>query len=224
MPVDKKRKQSSTADVEGELEEFLFGKTDLKSSAKSVVAVDESVGEYDSLVEFAIDRAADVGKSAKKVVEEEAKAAWHDDDDDEVEIDLNSKDRLKKLNTSNNNIVSATQLTSMLQERFATKKLKWAARPSKKSDQDGLDLLQQTDSFVNKGKHGGDQSSHLPLPKGKITLKRMVNANVAEPSKKDINALSFHSSGDLLMTAGQDKYMRFFKIDGEKNDKQLSKS
>jgi len=34
--------------------------------------------------------------------------------------------------------------------------------------------------------------------------------------------VDFHPSGDLLLVAGEDKYMRFFKIDGEKNEKQLS--
>ena len=34
--------------------------------------------------------------------------------------------------------------------------------------------------------------------------------------------MDFHSSGDLLLVAGEDKYMRFFKVDGEKNEKQLS--
>lgn len=37
-----------------------------------------------------------------------------------------------------------------------------------------------------------------------------------------IAAVDFHPSGDLLLVAGEDKHMRFFKIDGEKNEKQLS--
>lgn len=37
-----------------------------------------------------------------------------------------------------------------------------------------------------------------------------------------LTAVDFHPSGDLLLVAGEDKYMRFFKIDGEKNEKQLS--
>ena len=35
-------------------------------------------------------------------------------------------------------------------------------------------------------------------------------------------AVDFHPTGDLLLVAGDDKHMRFFKIDGEKNEKQLS--
>mmetsp|Transcript_27975 Transcript_27975/g.47883 ORF Transcript_27975/g.47883 Transcript_27975/m.47883 type:complete len:541 (-) Transcript_27975:91-1713(-) len=63
---------------------------------------------------------------------------------------------------------------------------------------------------------------YLPLPAGQINIKRLVNANIAEPSKQRITAVDFHPTGDLLLVAGEDKHMRFFKIDGEKNEKQLS--
>jgi hypothetical protein len=35
-------------------------------------------------------------------------------------------------------------------------------------------------------------------------------------------AVDFHPHGDLLLVAGEDKYMRFFRIDGDKNEKQLA--
>ena len=38
-----------------------------------------------------------------------------------------------------------------------------------------------------------------------------------------ITAMSFHSSANVLLAAGQDKHVRFFNVDGEKNDKLLSK-
>jgi U3 small nucleolar RNA-associated protein 18 len=37
-----------------------------------------------------------------------------------------------------------------------------------------------------------------------------------------IIAVNFHSSGNLLLTASSDKVLRFFRVDGEKNEKQLS--
>jgi WD40 repeat protein len=37
-------------------------------------------------------------------------------------------------------------------------------------------------------------------------------------------AIKFHPSGRLLMSGGDDKNLRFFRIDGDKNEKQLSKS
>lgn len=120
---------------------------------------------------------------------------------------------------------------------------------------------------------------YLPLPAGQINIKRLVNANIAEPSKQKITgglvvyirvcswnlycscalrqidskvtlsrtrndstillsfnpivyfifffiveytAVNFHPNGDLLLVAGEDKYMRFFRIDGDKNEKQLA--
>ncbi len=33
--------------------------------------------------------------------------------------------------------------------------------------------------------------------------------------------VKFHSTGDLLLAAGEDKHVRFFKIDGDRNEKQL---
>ena len=34
--------------------------------------------------------------------------------------------------------------------------------------------------------------------------------------------MGFHSAGNVLLTGGGDKHLRFFKIDGEKNEKMLS--
>jgi hypothetical protein len=38
-----------------------------------------------------------------------------------------------------------------------------------------------------------------------------------------IAAVRFHAAGQVLLTAGADKYLRFFRIDGDKNEKQLGK-
>jgi U3 small nucleolar RNA-associated protein 18 len=207
MPSGHKRKKSSKQ--EKEYEEFLFG--------KDILQKDEVDGKIDP-VEYSIDRAGTT-VDAKSV----SKHAWHDDDDDDIEVDLDQTNRLKKLNKTDENIVSGTTLTALFQERFATKKLKWATATEKEvenSEENGLDLMRQTDSMIDNS--SGGRSDLGPLKNGKINIRRMVNANIAEPSKKPISALSFHSSGDLLMTAGHDKVMRFFKIDGDKNEKQLS--
>ncbi len=107
-----------------------------------------------------------------------------------------------------------------------------------------MDLLFQTGSMVTSSKKQPGNGSD-PLPVGKLDVKRLVNANIAEPSKASITgklllhselhyimhhtflfypplAVHFHSSGDLMLAAGMDKQVRFFRIDGERNEKQLS--
>lgn len=39
-----------------------------------------------------------------------------------------------------------------------------------------------------------------------------------------IAAVRFHANGSLLLAGGEDKHLRFFRIDGETNEKQLSTS
>ncbi|KAK9791599.1 hypothetical protein WJX73_001142 [Symbiochloris irregularis] len=45
------------------------------------------------------------------------------------------------------------------------------------------------------------------------------DANVAEPSNAVIRSVEIHPSGQLLLTAGLDKRVRFFQVDGVRNDK-----
>jgi U3 small nucleolar RNA-associated protein 18 len=75
-------------------------------------------------------------------------------------------------------------------------------------------------------------SSSLPLPPTILDIYRVRDGNIADPSKSCVNALQFHpsvgrdydgskdcSDRPLLMTAGMDKMLRFFRIDGETNEK-----
>ena len=96
-------------------------------------------------------------------------------------------------------------------------------------------ILQQDGSMLS-------YSRSAILPPGRIDIRRLVDANVDERSNKDIQcktqfsvrknlsvinsilllAVRFHSNGSLLMAGGDDKNLRFFRIDGETNEKQLS--
>lgn len=75
-------------------------------------------------------------------------------------------------------------------------------------------------------------SSSLPLPPTILDINRAKDGNIADPSNSCVNALQFHptagkdydgskecSDRPLLMTAGMDKMLRFFRIDGETNEK-----
>lgn len=69
-----------------------------------------------------------------------------------------------------------------------------------------------------------NSSSQLPLPPTLLNVVRQRDANIADPNRSAVNAVQFHPSSEaednpLLMTAGMDKMLRFFKVDGEENHK-----
>jgi len=208
-------------DEEALLEEALFGKdflTDYKQNH--------------TVIEIMIDN-----KPSKR-----PQQVWHDDDDDAVIVDLDSSNRLKKLKSSkHDSIVTGTAMTEKLRERFQTKQLKWAktkdediVEMNKESgiDKEDLALLYQTGSMVSQPQQQrekmskynriNEKKSTKQFPPGHFSMLRLVNANIAEPSKQPITAINFHSTSNLLLAAGQDRHVRFFRIDGEKNPKQLS--
>jgi WD40 repeat protein len=53
---------------------------------------------------------------------------------------------------------------------------------------------------------------------------RLRDANSSEPTSdgSKITVVKFHSQSDLLLVGSADKYIRLFKIDGDKNPKQVS--
>lgn len=66
-------------------------------------------------------------------------------------------------------------------------------------------------------------SAGLPLPTTLLDVVRTRDGNLSDPNNSVVNAVQFHPGSDeespLLMTAGMDKMLRFFRIDGEENPK-----
>lgn len=58
-----------------------------------------------------------------------------------------------------------------------------------------------------------------PLPPDQIDIVRLKDANIQARSQAVVRALQFHRSGELLLTAGLDKTVRLFHIDGKRNEK-----
>lgn len=57
------------------------------------------------------------------------------------------------------------------------------------------------------------------LPHGLIEATRLKDANQQEPSNAVVQSVGFHPNGQLLMTAGLDKKIRLFQVDGLRNPK-----
>ncbi len=66
-------------------------------------------------------------------------------------------------------------------------------------------------------------SSGMQLPPSILDVVRTRDGNLSDPNNSVVSAVQFHPGSDeenpLLMTAGMDKMLRFFRIDGEENPK-----
>mmetsp|Transcript_26156 Transcript_26156/g.53861 ORF Transcript_26156/g.53861 Transcript_26156/m.53861 type:complete len:702 (+) Transcript_26156:265-2370(+) len=109
-------------------------------------------------------------------------------------------------------------------EAHKRKKIKGYASSSEDEDDDdeydaaASRILQSNASLF------ANSSSQLPLPPTLLNVVRQRDANVADPNRSAVNAVQFHPSSEaednpLLMTAGMDKMLKFFKVDGEENHK-----
>eukprot|EP00878_Enallax_costatus_P004426 GHUV01004666.1.p1 GENE.GHUV01004666.1~~GHUV01004666.1.p1 ORF type:complete len:513 (+),score=175.81 GHUV01004666.1:273-1811(+) len=64
---------------------------------------------------------------------------------------------------------------------------------------------------------GGAASAGGLLAPGSIELSRLRDANGASPSDAVVQSVQFHPNGQLMLTAGFDKRLRLFQVDGLRN-------
>jgi U3 small nucleolar RNA-associated protein 18 len=57
------------------------------------------------------------------------------------------------------------------------------------------------------------------LTPGTIDIRRVANANREDPNAAVVRCVEFHPSGRLILTAGLDKTLRIFNVDGKSNPK-----
>lgn len=186
------------------LETFLFADD---SSIIPSTAVEIQVNDY------VIDKTGD---------QDAPKAAWQDPDDENVTVNIEKESRLRKLRTSEGESrITGAEYTQRLRTKFEAlnQNTEWAKIPSAKrarveDDSDGEDALesvvQSTQSLV---------APSTTLPAQNLSVTRVRDANVREPSESVVESIDWHPNGKLLMTAGQDKTIRLFEIDGENNPK-----
>jgi U3 small nucleolar RNA-associated protein 18 len=144
-------------------------------------------------------------------------AAWTDDEDAEEHVNIVRSARSRKLRRE----VEETSVTGdVFQERLRAQHgkgqksgtPKWAQLPSEEdSPQDPtLDMLKSTSRLV------GTKNIGLLEP-DRIRIGTMTDANKSGVSKAVVQVIRWHPNGSILMTAGFDKTIRLFDIDGLKN-------
>lgn len=90
----------------------------------------------------------------------------------------------------------------------------WAQLPSEPSDgeESAFDVLKSTSKLV-----GNKNATSIEPDKIRIGL--MADANKSGVSKSVVQSVKWHPNGSILLTAGFDKTLRLFDIDGLKNSR-----
>mmetsp|Transcript_732 Transcript_732/g.769 ORF Transcript_732/g.769 Transcript_732/m.769 type:complete len:445 (-) Transcript_732:178-1512(-) len=158
---------------------------------------------------------------------------WQDEDDEEVQVDISKVARLRKLKRhQDEDKISGLEYQNRLREQFGklhghNKFVNWATKFGVEGDVDNEDgdddgtqfqsrvgALKSTDlaTLVSSGKE-------TKLKQGTIEIENLKPANRTELSKSVISKVQFNPSGQILFTAGLDKALRLFQIDGDNNPK-----
>ncbi|KAL3679025.1 hypothetical protein R1sor_021981 [Riccia sorocarpa] len=227
------KKQAKKA---AELESLLFGKTTITDSDHEETDPN-GAGE----IQFVVDRSGgdsgDIFAAAKE--ERIKKPVWEDDEEAKAVININAVSRLRKLRKEQEEEkISGEAYVSRLraQHQVLSKGTSWAELPSekkaKKQELLGLGLGSDSDTEGAEGDGelledepttvtGGDLvvKSKTRLPHGLIEITRMRDGNSEEPSSAVIQSVQFHRNAQILLTAGFDKRLRLFQIDGKRNPK-----
>lgn len=142
--------------------------------------------------------------------------AWQDDEDEDETIDLTSKPRTKKLRkTEDENEVDGSLYTSRLRSQFEQIHGRPSWANTEKSDSKDVDEDDNADFLRNSKKMLSSMKEKLP--KGVLDVTAVRDVNFAAPSKAVVQALEFHPRIAAAMTAGLDKTLRLFQVDGKVN-------
>nr|KAJ0185141.1 hypothetical protein LSAT_V11C900458620 [Lactuca sativa] len=235
----KERKEDKQAETEQaiemkKLENVLFGSLYPVEFGKNI---EEEEEEEEESALFFTDRSAN---SVLSVYEEDAKTGeieivatedhaprkpvWVDEEEEKTNINISNVNRLRKIRKEEDKkLISGSEYVSRLRAHHMklNPSTDWARPDSREriynsddSDQENGDfdgILQTMEDLVVSG------SSKL-LP-GLLEYSRLVDANAQDPSSGPINSVQFHRNGQLLLTGGLDKKLRFFQIDGKRNTK-----
>ena len=136
------------------------------------------------------------------------------------QVDLLSKPRTKKLRKSEDEaFISGTEYSLRLRKQLA--KIHgaqgWAkpkaADSASDSGEDGVqELLSKGGAILDKGRSNA-------LRRGTIDVLRCPDANTSDPNAAVVQSVRFHPHSSVMLTAGLDKTLRLFNVDGVESSK-----
>ncbi|PKA63464.1 U3 small nucleolar RNA-associated protein 18 like [Apostasia shenzhenica] len=217
------------------LESSLFGSLSLPKFGEEIGG-----GDYDNEREnfpmFFIDKSArselvtheeDVYSGVGGNTNAQRKPVWVDEEEERTEVDIVSVRRLRKLRKEvGEKFISGTDYVSRLRAQHAklNPRTEWAelnrvnteigGSGDESKDESGYD---DVEGDILRGNYDLISKSGVKLLPGLLEYSRLTDANSSEPSNGPINSVQFHRNGQLLLTAGLDRRMRFFQVDGKRN-------
>ncbi|CAK0782784.1 hypothetical protein CVIRNUC_005979 [Coccomyxa viridis] len=169
---------------------------------------------------------ADVTQEDGSMVRSSRVPVWADEDDEQVQVDIAGRDRLRKLRQAEDDAsISGKEYEARLRKQHSklNPRTSWATEEGRSRKRRragyGEDSEDDEDAEALLASAGGLLARPAQLPPGLIETTRMRDANIAEPSKAVVQSIEFHPDGQVLMTAGMDKRLRFFQVDGARNPK-----
>uniref|UniRef100_A0A3Q4BD55 U3 small nucleolar RNA-associated protein 18 homolog n=1 Tax=Mola mola TaxID=94237 RepID=A0A3Q4BD55_MOLML len=190
----------------------------------SVKLLEELVfGAEDELLERLVEDEEESDKLLLEDRDEESdhaarEAAWVDDDDElEEEVDMKHRYGGDLVRGEAESTMSKQKLQQRMREHFQRTMggtPSWAQSSEKKTKKrtgrNDDDLLRRTGNFV---------ASSDTLPSGILRMKKCLPANSARPSDDRLTTVQFHPSAQVVMTAGLDRSISLFQVDGKTNPK-----
>ncbi|CAK9442066.1 uncharacterized protein LODBEIA_P58380 [Lodderomyces beijingensis] len=166
--------------------------------------------------------------------------AWEDSDDDKLNISLTASDRLRKLRkTPQDTQISGRAYVTRLRGQFEKiyPRPEWADRfdeprgedadssdddimiGGEEDEEDGSGATPASLSRLLSTTHQFLTTKQLKLiSPTRISITRLKDATYQKLSKAAIQAISFHPTHSILLTAGFDKTIRLYQIDGKTNN------
>lgn len=142
----------------------------------------------------------------------ERKSVWHDPADVDTVVEIAKVSRLRKLRSSEGQTeLNGIQLESALRSQHTklNPRTQWARPKASASIPSPHEIMHQAGPLTGKSSR---------LPQGTMDVSRLKDANHTDPHDSVVKAVKFHPEmGHLLMTAGLDKKLKMFQVDGVRN-------
>ncbi|KAL8271346.1 hypothetical protein Esti_004680 [Eimeria stiedai] len=237
--AEEQREEGSQREEMKALETLLFGAPTMTAEPSSPKATKrkrrEQAGSSGSAAAAA--EAAEAGAAAA------ARAAWVDPEDMRLRVDIEANPKLRKLRLKkgerfitgeeyhkrlqdlHHKIVGRKQGLDWIEAARLRKRQAEAEAQSAEGGYTGLSFTGQEGPLMSGEKlvlapdsgRASRREGGGPLPQSQIRIRRLEDANKQDISLCPVSTVEFHPSANILLTAGRDKHLRLFLVDGSKN-------